>query len=108
MACGIQEVIQVAYDALPVLSFEFEGVQLSTTFDDIELDVRLHTGAKLPIRSAVVDDDLNGFFHFEFAQDEVPPGVHQAEIIFSDLAVPTDTFRLPERAPLRLIIRERV
>ena len=101
------EIRQVAYDALPILAMEFEDTQISTTFADIQLDVRLETGAKLPIRSAIIDDDLNGLFHFEFQQDEVPPGVHTADVIFSDISVPTDTFRLPEE-PLRLVMRERV
>lgn len=101
------EVRQVELDALPLLSLEFEGTELSTTFATIQLDVRLNTGEKLPIRSAIIDDDLNGFFHFEFLQDEVPNGVHQAEVIFSDINVPTSTFRLPI-VPLRLFMRERV
>lgn len=107
MVGTLVEIKQVEFDALPVLSFEFEDTQLSTTFAAIELDVRLDTGEKLPVRNAVIDDDLNGLFHFEFLQDEVPAGTHQAEVIFYDIGVPTNTFRLPEE-PLRLVIRERV
>ena len=107
MAGTLVEIRQVAFDALPILSFEFEDTQLSTTFADIQLDVRLESGDKLPIRSAIIDDDINGFFHFEFLQDEVPPGVHTGELIFSDINVPTDTFRLPEE-PMRIFLRRRV
>ena len=107
MPCRRVEIRQVELDALPILSFEFENTQISTTFTNIQLDVRLNTGERLPLRNAIIDDDVNGFFHFEFAQDEVPAGVHEADLIFYDITVATNTFRLPEK-PLQIYMRSRV
>lgn len=107
MAGQIVELRRVAGDALPTVAFDIDVV-LSTSFDDIQLDVRLETGVKLQIRSMIVDNDANGLFHFEFAQDEIPAGVHTADLIFHDLVVPLETFTIPEDMTMIIIARERV
>ena len=101
------ELKRVEFDALPTIGFELVDTKLSTSFDDIEMDIRLETGRKLPIRSAIVDDDDNGIFHFEFSQDEIPAGIHKADLVFHSVTTPTDTFRIPDEESIRLVVRER-
>ena len=99
---------RVAQDALPILSFVFEGVQLTTQFALIELELRFESGKRLlPRKQWVIDDDINGVFHFEFAEGEIPAGTHRGELLIFDLNTPTDKFTLPDKTEFVVIARDR-
>lgn len=80
-----------------------EPVDLNN-FSLITLRVRKENGYRFE-RSAVIDDAENGEFHFVWLEGDLTPGIHNAEITFSD-ATGDETF--PDDQPMQLIIRERV
>lgn len=106
MSCTPIVIKRVDGAGLPDLAFAFDpAVQLSTTYSSIKAIVRLDTGIKLT-KDAVVDDDANGVFHFEFADGEVYAGVHEVELEFVDLAT-GKTLIVPDVAPIRWDVRAR-
>lgn len=68
----------VAADELPDLSFEFEGVDLST-LSSITLRIKRSDG-KLVTATGIVDDAAAGKGHFEFATGDLIEGTHEMEI----------------------------
>lgn len=75
-----------------------------TSFTDIVLRVRRQDGSRFE-RDAVIDDAAEGEFHFEWQAGDLVPGLHEAEITFTD-AIGDETF--PDDKPMQLVIRERV
>lgn len=108
MSCGTQIVQKRVEGAgLPDLAFEFDPpVELSTTYSSIRAVVRLDSGTKL-VKNAVIDDDTNGVFHFEFDDGEIPDGCHEVELEFINL-VTGKLLVVPEGNPIRWDTRARI
>lgn len=99
-----ETIYYVATDRKPDLSFEFDGVDLSS-FTAIQFLLRQQAGL-LVTRDAVVDDAANGLFHIEWADGDLPLGTHEGEVLFVHAAGVEETW--PADRPLRIVVRQRV
>lgn len=91
---------------LPDLGFRFDPpVQISATYSSIKAFVRLDTGISIE-KDAVIDDDANGVFHFEFDDGEIYAGVHEIELEFVDLATGKTSIE-PKSSTIRWDVRAR-
>jgi hypothetical protein len=100
----LPRIYYVEDDRLPDLAVEFEGTDLSG-YTSILLHLRRADG-KLVVKTAVIDDVTNGFFHFAWAAGDLAEGKHQAEI---RLTTPTgQTLTFPEDQALEVHVRPRV
>ncbi len=96
----------VQADELPNIRFTFPDLQLSTSFASLQMVVRRSDGAEIT-KNAIIDDDLKGIFHFEWAPGDLIPGVHEMELRTQDINT-LKIMTIPSEKPLRLVVRERV
>lgn len=99
------DLLYVAADELPDISFEFEGVDLAI-YTSITFRMRRSDG-KLITSSHVVDDGPGGLGHFPFVAGDMIEGAHRAEIrtVLLSNSKP-ETF--PDDNPIRVIVRAQV
>lgn len=104
MAADVKQLFFVEGDSAKDINVEIESTLL--TFSAILLRIRFESGLKEE-KTAVIDDVLNGIFHFEWTAGQPPDGTHKAEIVFQRTG---DDFELhvPARRPLLLIVRGNV
>lgn len=107
MAINLPTQFVVSLDELPDFVFEIDvETPLSTTFSSITLDVRRPDRSKI-MKAAIVDDDENGIFHFEWTAGDLIEGAHYAELVLVDINT-SKPLTLPERDPIRFVARGRV
>ncbi len=99
----------VEADLLPLFNVTYvddAGAPIDVSpFTDIVLRVRRPDETAFE-RTAVIDDAVNGLFHFEWAAGDLVEGDSKAEIRFEDGTAKPET--VPSDSPLVLRIRERV
>ena len=83
---------------------ELEGVTLST-LGGVTIDCRRPDGKKLS-KPMIIDDDVGGLFHIEWAPGDLIPGDLRIEYVIVDAGGNVD--RLPDRDPLVIRVRKRV
>lgn len=87
-----------------IVQYEADNADLSQ-FSSIVLRMR-RKGGDVITKTAIIDDEPNGVFHFKWADGDIIAGRNKVEIVFTHTSGDTEIW--PSRGAIIFVVREAV